>query len=114
MVVVAPPVERSASWTITGMNPQPAAVRSESATTVPAEACRAGSAGALSAGAWGSGSSPVQREMRATPAKATTRPAIVRPARAAPRISVANTAVNSGSVAGQVPTTPIRPERSAE
>ena len=98
---------------MTGAKPQPAAVTSESATTVPAEAGSAGPPAPSRAGAWGSGSSPIQREIRATPAKATTRPATVRPAIAVPTMSAAKTAVNSGSVLLRGPTTPTRPERSA-
>ncbi len=111
--MVTPPAERSASSIITGLKPQPAAVISDSATTVPADVARAGPGAPSSAGAWGSGSSPIQREMRATPARATMRPAIVRPATAVPTMSAANTAVNRGSTLQSGPTTPTRPERSA-
>ncbi len=113
IAVLAPPVERSASSIMTGLKPQPAAVTSDSATTVPAEAGSVGSVAPSRAGAWGSGSAPIQREIRATPTMATMRPTIVRPAMVVPTMTATNTAVNSGSVQERGPTTPTLPERSA-
>ena len=122
MPALGPPLSLWASSMIAGESPQPAAVSIESRITFrrtppPRPAASPISPGATaqptSAAAAASPLASIQRATRATPAVATSSPATVGAVRLVPRISVANSAVQIGSVLVTGATTDALPARSA-